>query len=58
MSSSELLSAKRDMDLLEQFQQKAMKMMKGLEYPSCEERLRELGLLSWKDEGEIHGGKE
>ncbi|KAK4827705.1 LOW QUALITY PROTEIN: hypothetical protein QYF61_020983 [Mycteria americana] len=37
---------KRDMDMLERIQRRAMKMMKGLENLSCEERLRELGLLS------------
>ncbi|TRZ23324.1 hypothetical protein HGM15179_003790 [Zosterops borbonicus] len=33
VSSSGLLQYKRDMKLMEQFQQKAMKMMKGLEHP-------------------------
>jgi len=36
---------KRDVDILERVQQKATKMMKGLEHLSCEERPRELGLL-------------
>jgi len=37
---------KRDTDILERHQQKAMKTMKGWEHLSCEERLRELGLFS------------
>ncbi|KAK4823333.1 hypothetical protein QYF61_000935, partial [Mycteria americana] len=37
---------KRDMDLLEGVQWRAMKMMKGLEHLSYEDRLRELGLFS------------
>ena len=37
---------KKDMDLLERVQKKAMKMIKGLEHLSNEEKLRELGLFS------------
>lgn len=40
------LQYKTDMDLLEQDQQKATKMIKGLENLTCMGRLRELGPFS------------
>ena len=40
------LQYRRDVDLLEEVQRRATKIMKGLKNLSCEDRLRELGLFS------------
>lgn len=47
---SQQFKDRRDMDPLERIQKRAMKMIKGLEYSSCEERLRE-DCLAWRREG-------
>ncbi|PKU43848.1 hypothetical protein llap_5844 [Limosa lapponica baueri] len=42
---------KKNMDLLERVQQRAMKTIRGLEHLSYEDRLRESGLFSLKRRG-------
>jgi len=42
---------KQDMDVLERIQRRATKMIRGLEYLSCEDRLRKLERSAWRREG-------
>lgn len=42
------LQHKKGMDLFEWVQRRDIRMIKGLEHLSCQDRLRELGLLSLK----------
>jgi len=44
----------KDMDILEQAQQRATKRIKALEQIACEERLRELGLFCL-EQGRLEG---
>lgn len=48
---SSVLTTTRGVDLLEWIQQRATKMLRGLEHLSFGEMLRELGLSGWRREG-------
>lgn len=45
---TQIYVGKLEMELLERGQQRALKVVKGLEHLSCEEMLGELGLFSLK----------
>jgi len=42
---------RKEVDLLEPVQRRATKTIGGIEYLSCEERLRELVFSAWRREG-------
>ena len=42
---------RNNVELLEWAQRRATKMIRGLQHLPCEDRLRELGLFTWKKEG-------
>ena len=44
---------KKNAELLEQVQRRVIKMIRGLEHLSYEERLRELGLFSREEKGDL-----
>ena len=50
----DLAQYRRDVGLLEQVQRRAMKMIKALEHPSYEDRLRKFGLFSL-EKGKLWG---
>jgi len=44
---------KKNKELLVQVQRRATKMIRELEHPSCEERLRQWGCSDWRSEGSL-----